>query len=93
MPVGEKAVKALSKLGQAAEFVQNVYRHCKPLLAIGAGKALLDGCGASPKLDNGDEDPGVIVADAGEHDEAIEKFIDALAKHRHFEREKDPPAV
>ena len=93
VPDGEKAVKELAKLGQVAEFITNVYRHCKPLLALGAGKALLDGCGASPKLDNGEDDPGVIVGEAGEFDEAIEKFIDALAKHRHFEREKDPPPV
>ena len=37
-------------------------------------------------------DPGLILADAAGADEAIADFIDAMAKHRHFGRENDPPA-
>jgi len=93
VPDGEKGVSSLAKLGQAGEFIVNVYRHCKPLLAIGAGSALLDANGASAKLDNGKDDPGVIVAKADRLEDAIAQFIAAIAKHRHFEREKDPPTV
>jgi catalase len=93
VPDGVKAVEILAKLAQAGEFIANVYRHCKPLLAIGAGSVLLDASGASPRLDNGDVDPGIISATAGELDDAIARFVKAVSKHRHFEREKDPPAV
>jgi len=93
IPDGDKAVKALATFGQAAEFVVNVYRHCKPLLAIGAASAFLDANGASTKLDSGDEDPGVIVAGPGEFESKLTQFISAIAMHRHFERERDPPRV
>ena len=36
---------------------------------------------------------GLIVANAGESDGAMDAFIDALEKHRHFGREMDPPLV
>lgn len=93
IPDGDKAVKVLGTIGQAAEFVINVYRHCKPLLAIGAASAFLDANGASTKLDSGDDDPGVIVAGPGELESKLTQFISAIAMHRHFERERDPPRV
>lgn len=93
IPDGAKAVKTLATLGQAGEFVINVYRHCKPLLAIGAAAAFLDANGASAKLDDGRDDPGVIVAKADDLEAGIALFIEAIAKHRHFQREKDPPLI
>jgi catalase len=36
---------------------------------------------------------GLIVAGAGDANAAIKDFIAALAKHRHFGREMDPPLV
>jgi catalase len=42
-------------------------------------------------LPDGQPDPGLIVAsDAGT---AGDDFIAAIAKHRHFARETDPPRV
>jgi catalase len=93
LPGGETAVKSLATHGQAAEFIVNIYRHCKPILALGAASTLLDGAGVPLRLDDGSADPGLILAEADEADEAVERFIGALAKHRHFEREKDPPPI
>jgi catalase len=92
LPDGERAVKALAVDGRAAEFVKEQYRHCKPILALGASSSLLEGAGASKMLPDGSEDPGVI---AGEEDDeqAIASFIEALAQHRHWVRETDPPMV
>ena len=66
LPDGERAVKALAVDGRAAEFVKEQYRHCKPILALGASSSLLEGAGASKMLPDGSEDPGVI---AGEEDD------------------------
>ncbi|HET7668908.1 MAG TPA: catalase, partial [Burkholderiales bacterium] len=93
VPGGREAVERLANLGHAVEFVQNAYRHCKPLLAIGAGDALLDGAGASTNLPSGEPDPGVLSFAEGETAAALREFIAAIAKHRHFEREIDPPLV
>ena len=67
----------------------NQYRHCKTILALGASEALLQKAGVSPTLPSGEPDPGVIVGGA----DAIGRFIEAVGKHRHPERETDPPRV
>ncbi|HWA38204.1 MAG TPA: catalase [Burkholderiales bacterium] len=93
VPGGYDAVGALADLGHAMEFVKDAYRHCKPLLAVGAGAQLLDSAGASLRLPSGEPDPGVLAFEEGEAAAALKAFIPAIAKHRHFEREVDPPAV
>ncbi len=93
LPDGELAVKALATDGRCAEFIANVYRHCKAILSIGASHALLEGAGVPQRLDDGEEDPGLVLIDAEELETGIARFIEAVAHHRHFEREKDPPGV
>ena len=39
---GEKGVAVLSKDGNTIDFIKNQYRHCNPIMAIGAAKSLLD---------------------------------------------------
>ena len=93
VPGGDAAVKALGQNGQAAEFIVNAYRHCKPIIAIGAGRALLENAGASAVLPSGDPDPGVLLADDDATETALDAFVAAIAKHRHFARQMDPPPV
>jgi catalase len=93
VPGGHEAVEKLANLGHALEFVKDAYRHCKPILAIGAGSALLDAAGASESLMSGESDPGVLTFDEDEADAALRELIAAIAKHRHFTREVDPPLV
>ena len=77
---------------RASEFVQLHYRHCKTLLAVGKGSNLLEACDVSVNLPTGARDPGVLAADSLE-ETAMEAFIVALGKHRHYDREIDPPQV
>jgi catalase len=91
LPDGADAVSALRIDGRTLEFIKDQYRHCKPILAAGASQALLDACGIKATLPNGKPDPGLVVtADA---DTGIGQFVAAIAKHRHFARETDPPRV
>jgi catalase len=93
VPGGHDAVEKLGITGHALEFIKDSYRHCKPILAIGAGATLLDNAGASAKLSSGEPDPGVLTFDEGEAAQAVREFVAAVAKHRHFTREVDPPLV
>ncbi|MGZ9159506.1 MAG: catalase, partial [Nitrospira sp.] len=93
IPGGQEAVDALAKVGLALEFIKDQYRHCKPMLALGKGNGLLEGAGVPLKLPSGEADPGLILPDEGEVDGGLGEFIKALEKHRHFERETDPPVV
>jgi catalase len=92
LPDGPDAVAALRADGRTLEFIKDQYRHCKPILALGAAEALLDACGIPDSLPTGEADPGLLVAGADEA-VAIDDFIEAIAKHRHFARETDPPRV
>ncbi|CAN5772786.1 catalase HPII [soil metagenome] len=92
LPDGKAAVEALSMDGRTAEFVKDQYRHCKPILALGAATGILQKAGIPSKLPTGKPDPGLIVG-AGSDNTTVDAFIAALAKHRHFERETDPPLV
>jgi catalase len=85
-----KAAAALSNVGLALEFVKDQYRHCKPMLVLGTGKALLDAAKIPIDLPDGSRDPGIVSSD-GKQD--ARQFIAAIAKHRHFERQTDPPRV
>jgi len=52
--------------------------------------------GADPapaKLPSGEPDPGMLIAKHGRAYEALPAFIKAIARHRHHERETDPPAL
>jgi catalase len=93
VPDGEGAVAELAKSGHAKEFLKDQYRHCKPILLLGAASTLLEAAGIPPVLPDGDDDPGLLRNDGTDVATAIEELTAALAKHRHFERETDPPLV
>ncbi|HPU49963.1 MAG TPA: catalase [Burkholderiaceae bacterium] len=82
----------LERDGMLREFIRDQYRHSKPMLLVGDGAAVLARLGISPTLPDGSQDPGLILA-AGDNDNAATQFLAALARHRHFERETDPPMI
>ena len=61
LPDGAEAVNALRADGRTLEFIKDQYRHCKPILALGASDQLLDGLRDRPALPDGQPDPGLIT--------------------------------
>jgi catalase len=87
LPDGAAAVARLRADGRTLEFIKDQYRHCKPMLAFGASAELLTACG----IDTDAPDTGLVVgADAKK---APDRFVAAMAAHRHLARETDPPRV
>ena len=74
IPGGTSAAE-LAKSGLAIHFVNEAYRHGKPIAAIGDGLLLLNTCA----LDEARAQEGVIV---GEGADAIDGLIAALLQHR-----------
>ena len=87
LPDGEAAVAALARDGHTMEFIKDQYRHGKAILVLPASATLLKAAGVSATLPSGEADPGVVSG--GD----VETFIAAIARHRHPERETDPPQV
>ena len=84
---------ALAADGRVLEFLKDQYRHCKPMLVLGDATLLLEKTGIPAMLPSGDADPGLVLGADDRAGAAIEDFVTALGKHRHFERETDPPLV
>jgi catalase len=72
---GGTSAAALAQSGLAVHFVNEAYRHGKPIAAIGNGTRLLEACalGATTPED------GVII---GESTNSIDRLIEALLQHR-----------
>ncbi|MFO0738401.1 MAG: catalase [Labilithrix sp.] len=87
IPDGKSAIASLAGIGNVLEFVKDQYRHAKTILALGAGADLLAKAGAPSDA----RDPGLLVRGPGP--KAVPEFIKAIGRHRHHERETDPPRV
>ncbi len=88
VPNGQAAIEALKADGRALEFLRDAFRHGKTIASIGGGSALLQ----QANIDIAGSVPGVIVGKTA--DKALVKtFVEAVAKHRHPERETNPPKV
>jgi catalase len=93
LPDGIDAVERLAKDGHTLEFLKDQYRHGKSILVLGAASKLLKKAGIFEVLPSGEPDPGLLVAEPGGYDSAAKRFVTAIAKHRHPERDTDPPLI
>lgn len=87
IPGGEKSIQALSQKGDAIHFINEAFKHCKPIGADPSAKDLLGRTYIQDK-----EQPGVVMD--SNMKQFAQEFIDAIAQHRFWEREKqsDIPA-
>jgi len=93
IPGGENSVKALQKQVEAVEFVQEAFKHCKTIAANGAGLEFIRACrlangAAEGKAMDSAVEEGVILSRDDQPGKIASEFIKAIAKHRHWSREK-----
>jgi catalase len=88
VPDGEQAAKAWGLDGRACEFIKDQFRHCKTILAVGDAAAFVESTGVL----NDPADTGLIIRDTADTG-SIDAFLTAMAQHKHFARETDPPLL
>jgi catalase len=95
VPGGESSVNALKAVPEVFEFVTEAYKHCKTVAANGEGAEILRlaglSVGAASDGSNGEDlmsDAGVLVGSNGDVKGLAAEFIQAIALHRHWERER-----
>jgi catalase len=93
LPDGIDAVERLAKDGHTLEFLKDQYRHGKSILVLGAASKLLKKAGIFEVLPSGEPDPGLLVAEPSGYESAVKRFVAAIARHRHPERDTDPPLI
>ena len=91
IPGGESSINALSDESKVHEFIEETYKHCKPIAATGAAAELLIGLS---DLDTGETgatslsvEAGVITGGDGTIAKVAAAFVKALASPRAWERE------
>jgi len=87
VPGGEKSSAALMRDPAAAEFVAEAYKHAKAIGASGSGVRLLRAARILEDKDAASDDP-LLVVEQGPAENVVAAFIDAMAQHRNWEREK-----
>lgn len=87
--VAPGAADGLMADGRAVEFVQQQFRHCKALLVLGDGITLLEAAGIPLE----DEDDALVRDDGQGLEAALAAFTAAVARHRFWARETEPPVV
>jgi catalase len=93
LPDGDEAIRYLRAAGRTAEFIKDQYRHGKTILALGRAAMLLDELGIPRELPDGEPDPGLVFQDPVPSKLDARAFIAAVGRHRHPERDRDPPAI
>jgi catalase len=93
LPGGSEAVDALSLDGHTLEFVKEQYRHCKTILALGDSSRILAKAGIPFTLTSGEADPGLLIEGDEGREANAQSFIAAIGRHRHTERDRDPPLI
>ncbi|MFC6769679.1 catalase [Natrinema soli] len=93
IPGGQDNVDALLEQGEAKHFVAEMFKHKKPIAAAGEGTELLESV-ELPGVDEANDQEGVISEqgvvmdpDGEDLESFAEEFVDAIAQHRHWERE------
>lgn len=92
IPGGKQSVDKMMTLGDAKHFIQEAFKHGKPIAVTGEGIELLEACNL-PELQVFDDlgiDKGVVTSrNASKGNDLISKFKDAMMQHRFWEREKN----
>ncbi|KUG05474.1 catalase [hydrocarbon metagenome] len=93
MPGGQESVSSLMKQGDAVYFINESFKHCKPIGASNEGVDMLNECNFGDISLAGTDntvlsDAGVVtVRNTAELGQFAEEFIGAIAEHRHWNRQ------
>jgi len=88
IPGGADSIAALEKEGDAFHFVDEAYRHCKPIAADKEAVGLLKSSYLGKKVLSGTIDEPKLVGTGLVLNQPPATFIEAIGKHRFWKREK-----
>jgi catalase len=96
IPGGRQSVDALKTHGEAIHFVNETFKHNKPIAAVNEGVELLETSSIQGVSLAERGSPGMISSDEGvvtvwgkpDMSGFVRTFIDAVARHRHWQREE-----
>jgi catalase len=98
IPGGKDSIEAMKKQGDALHFINEAYKHCKPIGALGEGIELLEFSSIKGLNYSNDHetstDLGVVTSrNPNDLNEFNQSFIQAIAQHRHWMRDMNKDEV
>ncbi len=94
IPGGQQSIATLKMQGDALHFVNEAFKHCKPLAATGEGVDLLaasdiTGVNTGDSNDGMMSEHGIVTSrNASEMNALAQAFVESIAQHRHWSREQ-----
>ena len=101
VPGGSRSVEALKAQGHAVHWINETFKHCKPVAALDEGIALLQASDIAGVQLAGEDAREQVVSDQGvvtafgssgdgsrDLDPVAGQFIEAIAQHRHWSRDQ-----
>ena len=93
LPGGDESVRTLAMDGDALHFVNETFRHCKPIAATAQGIELLNrsnvqGVDLAAAGGGVKSDQGVVTGQGGDLQAVIDEFKVAITQHRFWTREQ-----
>lgn len=95
VPEGEKSIQSMLQKGESLHFVNEAFKHCKPIATSGNGIQLFEKAFVLG-VDFADKDSKKVISSKGVVTAGIEAnaeeffngFINAIKKHRHWDRQE-----
>lgn len=86
VPSGEESVNTLKTTSKAVNFLNETYKHCKAIAMEGNARELVDLTNFSAIMEETPEADGIFISEQSSS-ELSDNFIQAIAKHRFWERQ------
>jgi catalase len=89
VPGGKASIEALKMTGDALNFINEAFKHCKPIAATAEGVDLLQAADLKGVSLNGSDvqnEQGVIAARKADASQVATIFVEAIAQHRYWNR-------
>jgi catalase len=89
VPGGKASIDTLKMTGEALHFINEAFKHCKPLAATREGVNLLQDCnlkGISLDGTSMQKEQGVVTAQETDASQVAKAFVQAIAQHRFWNR-------
>ncbi len=87
VPSGQQSIAALENQPEASTFINEAFTHCKTIAGNGEGAEFVRSV-LSEKLAGNGSVEGLVTDPENSARKTAKAFIEAIAKHRHWEREK-----
>ncbi|MEH2084289.1 MAG: catalase [Nostoc sp.] len=89
VPGGAQSIKTLKQEGEAINFINEAFKHCKTIAATSEGVELLSMAnieGVKLSQDGARSEMGVVTSSESDLKSVADDFISAIAQHRHWMR-------